>query len=293
MALNNFIPQVWSARLLENLNNNHVFAGLANRNYEGDISAFGDQVKINSIGRVTIGTYTKNPDISAPETLTDAQRILLINQSKYFNFQIDDVDKAQQNPKVMDEAMREAAYGLSDVADSYLASMYTEANSGTVIGSDATPTVLTAAADAYNTLVKMAVKLDEANVAKTGRWIVVPAWYHALLLLDARFVQAGTASANGVLRNGEVGKAAGFTIYISNNVATGTSTHATNTGTTYKIMCGYEQTISFAEQIVDVEAYRPEKRFSDAVKGLHLYGAKVVRPDTMGVLVALRPLTII
>ena len=111
MSLDNFIPQIWSARLLENLNKNHVFVGLCNRDYEGEIKGMGDQVKINSIGRVTIGDYQKNTDIEAPEVLNDAQRILLINQGKYFNFQIDDVDKAQQNPKVMNAAMKEASEG--------------------------------------------------------------------------------------------------------------------------------------------------------------------------------------
>ena len=288
MSLNNFIPQVWSARLLENLNKNHVFVNLCNRNYEGEIKGYGDQVKINSIGRVTIGDYSKNTDITAPETLTDAQRILLINQGKYFNFQIDDVDRVQQRPKVMDEAMREASYELADKCDKYIASFYTEAKETNCIGDDTTPTTFSAATDAYNMLVRVSVKLDEANVTKASRWIVVPAWYHALLLLDNRFVQAGTSTADNVLRNGEVGRAAGFTIYVSNNLAaTGDDKDV------FKIMAGYEQTISFAEQIVKVEAYRPEKRFSDAVKGLHVYGAKVIRPDTLAVLTVQRPSSLI
>jgi len=286
MSLDNFIPQIWSARLLENLNKNHVFVGLCNRDYEGEIKGMGDQVKINSIGRVTIGDYQKNTDIEAPEVLNDAQRILLINQGKYFNFQIDDVDKAQQNPKVMNAAMKEASYALADVSDQYVASFYTEAIESNCIGSDEAPTTFAAATDAYNALVRMSVKLDEANVTKGGRWIVVPAWYHALLLLDNRFVQAGTSVADGVLRNGEVGRAAGFDIFVSNNVAvTGESN--------FKIMAGYGQTMSFAEQIVGVEAYRPEKRFADAVKGLHVYGAKVVRPETLAVLTVQRPTTLV
>lgn len=286
MSLDNFIPQIWSARLLENLNKSHVFVGLCNKDYEGEIKGYGDQVKINSIGRVTIGDYKKNTDINDPEVLTDEQRILLINQGKYFNFQIDDVDKAQQNPKVMNAAMKEASYALADVSDQYVASFYTEAAEANCIGSDEAPTTFAAATDAYNALVRMSVKLDEANVTKGGRWIVVPAWYHALLLLDNRFVQAGTSVADGVLRNGEVGRAAGFNIFVSNNVAvTGESN--------FKIMAGYEQTMSFAEQIVEVEAYRPEKRFSDAVKGLHVYGAKVVRPETLAVLTVQRPTTLV
>ena len=285
MSLNNFIPQIWSARLLENLNKSHVFVGLCNRDYEGSIKGMGDQVKINSIGRVTIGDYAKNTDINDPEVLTDAQRILLINQGKYFNFQIDDVDKAQQNPKVMNEAMKEASYALADISDQYIASLYTEALEANTIGTDDTPTTFAAATDAYNSLVKVGVKLDEANVTKSGRWIVVPAWYHALLLMDNRFVQAGTSTADSVLRNGEVGRAAGFNIYVSNNVAA--------TGDVFKVMAGYEQTMSYAEQIVEVEAYRPEKRFSDAVKGLHVYGAKVVRPETLAVMTVQRPTTLV
>lgn len=285
MSLNNFIPQIWSARLLENLNKSHVFVGLCNRNYEGEIKGYGDQVKINSIGRVTIGDYAKNTDINDPEVLTDAQRILMINQGKYFNFQIDDVDKAQQNPKVMNEAMKEASYALADTSDQYIASLYTEALEANTIGTDDAPTTFAAATDAYNSLVKVSVILDEANVTKSGRWIVVPAWYHALLLMDNRFVQAGTSTADSVLRNGEVGRAAGLNVYVSNNVAA--------TGDVFKVMAGYEQTMSYAEQIVKVEAYRPEKRFSDAVKGLHVYGAKVVRPDTLAVMTVQRPTTLV
>ena len=85
MTLSNFIPSVWSARILETLNKAHVYTGLMNRDYEGEISALGDTVKINSIGRVTIGTYTKNTDISSAETLTDAQTTLSINVARYFN----------------------------------------------------------------------------------------------------------------------------------------------------------------------------------------------------------------
>jgi len=117
MTLSNFIPNVWSARLLETLNKAHVYANLANRDYEGEIGALGDTVKINSIGRVTIGAYTKNTDISAAETLTDAQTTLTIDTAKYFNFQVDDIDKVQTKPKVMDAAMRDAGWGVADAID--------------------------------------------------------------------------------------------------------------------------------------------------------------------------------
>lgn len=276
MAINNFIPAVWSAQLLTALNKSLVYANLCNRDYEGEIREYGDQVKINSLGRVTVGSYTKNTDIAAAETLTDAQRILVIDQAKYFNFQIDDVDKAQQKPKVMQAAMAEAAYGLADVADQYIAGLYTEISGTNTIGSDASPISIAVAAGqstaaAYEKLVDLAVKLDEANVSRASRWVVLPPWYHGILLKDSRFISAGTLKTDEVLANGFVGRAAGFDIYTSNNVPN------TNNAL-YKVIAGYSGAWSYAEQIAEVEAYRPERRFADAVKGLHLYGAKVTRP---------------
>lgn len=283
MSLNNFIPAVWSAQLLTTLQKTLVYANLCNREYEGEIRAFGDQVKINSIGDVTIGSYTKNTDISSAETLTDAQRILLINQAKYFNFQIDDIDKAQQSPKLMSSAMQNAAYGLADVADQFVASLYTEIAAGNTLGSDGTPKVIDVAATtgvlaAYDTLVELSVLLDNAKVPTVGRWVVLPPWYYGLLLRDARFVAAGTAATDSVLRTGLVGEAAGFQIFKSNNVPN-------TAGAKYKVIAGYSGAISYAEQIAEVEGYRPELRFGDAMKGLHLYGGKVTRPSGLALLV--------
>lgn len=280
MALSNMIPTLWSARLLANLNNASVYAqaGIINRDYEGEISQAGDTVRINSIGRVTIGNYTKDTDINAPETLDDAAQILTIDQQKYFNFGVDDIDKAQGKPKVMDAAMQEAAWGLRDVADRFVAALYTDIASGNGIGDDTTPKVPTKA-DAYEYLVDLSVILDDNNVPTTGRFAVVPPWFHGMLLKDDRFVKSGTPSGDQVLRNGEVGEAAGFLVLRSNNVP---NTSATK----YKILAGHAIAWSFAEQIVSVEGYRPEKRFGDAVKGLHVYGAKVTRPTALAVLTA-------
>ena len=282
MSINNFIPAVWSAQILQNKHKNLVYGSVANRDYEGEISAYGDRVKINSIGAINIGTYTKNTDITPPETLTGAQQELVIDQAKYINFQIDDIDKVQQKPKVMAEATREAGYGLADAADRFIAGLYTGATAGNIIGNDTTPIVLTSPEQAYNHLVNLGVKLDEANVPKFGRWVIVPSWFHALLLLDKRFTSSGNAGADQALYQGLVGQAAGFSVYMSNNVP---STDAT---TAFKIQAGYSGTLSFASQILDVEAYRPEKRFADALKGLNVYGAKLVRPSTMAVLVVNR-----
>lgn len=280
MALESFIPELWSARLLVSLKKFLVYGqdGVVNRDYEGEIRQMGDTVRINSIGPVTIGTYTKNTNIGDPETLTDAQTVLTIDQAKYFNFQVDDIDRAQQNPKVMDQAMQEAAYGLRDVADQYIAGFYTGVAAGNTIGDDTTPIVPTKT-DAYEYLVDLGVKLTDAKVPMEGRWVVVPPWFYGLLLKDDRFIDASKAGTTAGLRNGEVGKAAGFAVLQSHNVPN-------TTGTKYKIIAGHPMAISYAEQINKVEAYRPEKRFADAVKGLHLYGAKLVRPEAIAVMTA-------
>jgi N4-gp56 family major capsid protein len=278
MAIDNFIPQIWSARLLASLKKSLVYGqtGIVNRDYEGEIQEKGNTVKINSIGTVTVSDHTKNTDISAPEALNDAQQVLVIEKAKYFNFQVDDVDRVQQTPQVMDQAMVEAAYALADQTDQYIAGLYTEALAANLIGSTATPTSVTTAAGAYEQLVDLGTLLTQSNIPTAGRWAIVPPWFYGLMLKDDRFVRAGTVATDQVLRNGQIGEAAGFTVLQSNNVPQ-------TAGTKYRIIAGHPMAISFAEQVNKVEAYRPERRFADAVKGLHLYGAKLVRNQAIAV----------
>ncbi len=280
MSLNNFIPEVWAARLLHNLHKTQVYGqpAVMNHDYEGDIRGCGDTVRIHAIGPITVSEYAQNADIAGPQTLADAETTLVINRARYINFQIDDVDRAQQTPKVMDAAMREAAYALADEADAYLAGLHAQIDTGNYIGSEASPQVPTADT-LYEMLVDLSVKLDEANAPRSDRFCVMPPWCYGLLLKDDRFVKAGTAASDRVLRNGEVGQAAGMTIYVSNNVAN-------TSGAKYKIIAGVPQAWTFAQQIREVEAYRHPFRFADAVKALHLYGAKVTRPSALACLVA-------
>lgn len=282
MALNNFIPEVWSARILLNLHNNLVYGqpGVINRDYEGDIQQAGDTVRINSVGPVTIGDYTKNVDIAAPDTLTDAQTLLVINNAKFYNFAVDDVDRVQQSPKVMDAAMAEAAYALANTIDAFIAGLYTDASAANLIGTTAAPkTDLASASVPYNYLVDLGVLLDNANVPSAGRWVIVPPWFHGYLLKDSRFISAGTPATDAVIRTGVIGEAAGFRILKSNNVPQAAAIK-------YRIIAGHAMAWSFASQLQKTEAYRPEKRFADAMKGLALYGAKVVKPAALAVLTA-------
>jgi hypothetical protein len=276
MAFENFIPEIWSARLLDHLDKIHVYAGLMNRDYEGEIRAFGDTVHINQLGDITINDYDGS-DIQAPEELDGTQQNLVIDQAKYFNFQVKDIDNAQSNPKLIDSAMQRASYNINDVIDCYLANLLAEGcKSENILYSDSTAVVPTSA-NAYDYLVDLGTVLSEANVPMMGRWVVLPPWYHALLLKDERFVGNGTGYNQAVLQGGLVGEAAGFQIHLSNNVPN-------VDGTKYKVIAGTNAAGSFAEQLVELEAYRLEKNFSDAVKGLHAYGAKVVQPGALAMM---------
>lgn len=274
MAVTTFIPELWNARLLYALEKAHVATNLVNRNYEGEISNHGDTVHINTIGAITVKSYTKNTDIDAPETLTTTDQTLVIDQAKYFNFQVDDVDKVQAAGELVDTAMGRAAYALADVSDAYLLGVIAAgAVAGNTIGSAAAPVALTAS-NVYENIVKLKTKLDKANVPNTGRTIVVPPDVHSLLLLDDRFAKSTATAGQEALINGLVGRIAGFDVYMSNNVKTGTGT---DTGKTpyFEITAQITDATTYAEQIIKTEAYRMESRFADAVKGLHVYGAKV------------------
>lgn len=340
MAISYFIPEVWSAGMLGILDKALVYGGVCNRNYEGEISAFGDTVHIASVADVNLLSYTKDTDLTAAQALTDSEQLLVIDQAKAFNFQVDDLDQAQVRNAgaLMDEATRRAGFVLRDAADQFLANAMA-LGAGNALGVvDATT-----ATNVYDLLlVPAAQKLDEANVPEEMRWIVVDPATYAKLRLDARFVNANQ-SGTAALHNGVVGEAAGFRIYKSNNAKqanreiasvttasgaktltaatqvftqgdVGLSVTGTGVGTSAKIVsvsadgkvatvdvnstasaavtitlagggkvaiAGSDIATTFAQQILKVEAYRPELRFGDALKGLYVYGGKVIRSTAL------------
>jgi len=277
MSIDSFVPEVWSKSLLSSLKKSLVIAapGVVNRDYEGEISDQGDTVRINSISRPTVASYVKGTTSITPEQLTTAQRSLVVDQAKYFAFEVDDVDARQAAGNVIPEAMAEAAYALADVADQYVEGLLRAgaANSLSTVQIDG-------AADAYDLLlIPLKVELDEANVPTQGRYCLIPPWVHGRLLGDSRFIDASASTLSDALSNGTVGRAAGFELRVSNNLPL-------VTGDDYSVIAGHPSACSYAEQINKTEAYRPEDSFSDAVKGLHLYGAKVVRPDALAIATA-------
>ena len=257
----------------------------------------GDTVKVNAIGDVTVFNYTKDTDLQPAQALTDAQTMLVINQAKAYNFELDDVDAAQSSVSVMSAAMRWAAYKIALTEDQFYAGFYTDAITANLVGSSASPVVPQAATQAnigggqtvYDYLVTLGQYLNQAGIPKQQRWCVVPPWVTTYLLEDIRFTSFNTPEARMTIKTGKLdtsgGKAADAYIGQINGMDTYESLNAAHLGGTVGItgsqdvvMAGHSMALTKAEGLVKTEAYRPPLRFADAVKGLALFGAKTMRP---------------
>lgn len=281
MAVDTFIPEVWNAELLTTLPRKYVFgqAGVVNRDYEGDIANFGDTVHIGTLADPTVATYTKNVTAIDPETLATTDQTLVIDQSKYFAFEVDDVDmrQARDGGQLLTKAAERSAAKLAATADGYLSGLMTT-QAGNVLAAGAAST-----GDAAYTIVrKLRVALDKADIPAEGRFLIVAPEFYSLLLSDNRFIDASAYGSTSPIRNGEVGSILGFSVLVSNTIPAGTA--ATAPAVSNFVVAGHSMATTFAEQINKTEAYRPQSAFSDAIKGLHLYGARVVRPAALAVM---------
>lgn len=280
MALEGFRPTIWTKNFIINVEKALVYKNVVNTDYEGDIAGGAKSVKINEIGDVTIRSYSEDTDMTIQQ-LADAQKILDINQKKYFAFSIDDVLKAQSNVTLMEKAMEKAAFNMADVVDQFIAGLYLQTGVTTAnLGTNGTDLDIYATGDGHDQLISVLTNthryLDEANCPTAGRWMVIPPWMHQYLkqaqIIDNAEggIKGGDTSAFG---NGFIGTTMGFNMYASNNVS------SSSASADFRVMAGVPDAISFAGQITKIEATRVEKQFGDMVKGLYVYGAKVVRPD--------------
>jgi len=278
MGIENFNPSVWSAKLFVRLRKALVFASLVNNDYEGEITGMGDSVRINEIGSITISDYTKYNSISW-QKLTGAQKILTIDQARTFSFVIDDIDTAQQNPKVMNAAMDEAAYAVADEIDKYIAGLWTDAGitNATNLGTPSAAKSVSAG-NVIQTITYMGRYMSENNVPEGNRYLVVKPWVHQKLLL-AEVGGIGASAVpkvfdDGALTSGYVGDALGFRVILSNNLVNDAN------GAT-AVMAFNRSAISYAGQISKIQAVNREDYFDAGVKGLYVFGAKVVRPEAL------------
>ena len=268
MSIEHFTGTVWSESLLKSLNQKYV--GVANcfRDFEGEITEKGSVVRMCGITGIDVSQYTPNTDMREPDTLSSFSRDIAIDQAKYFNFQIDDVDRVQSNPSLMNAALKKAATALATQADRYVFGLVSKAGIlGTCNVSNGNQII--------DYLLSIRTILMEKNVIDPEDLVIEVSPAIATQILKAKI---GLSSDNyDSLDKGCIGSLFGCKIYVSNNIV-----QIEEEGyTVHKCVMRTKRAIAFAEQLSEVEAYRPELRFADAVKGLHLYGAKVVYAGEM------------
>lgn len=276
MAYDNFIPSVWAEGIEHDLERLCVFAEDCNRKYEGNVSEVGDTVRIFGVGKPTIYDMDRknaSGEIVAPEEIADTSISLAINQIRYFNFKVGDIDKAQSVKGLMEALRQESSEGLANAIDKYIASFALDKQ---VKALNASPLKLTAdkalegEINVLHAIELAAQKLYENDVKDTTK-IVLTVTPRFFTLFRRAYTGKDTDNSEK-MANGQVGKYAGIIIKQSNNVATSAN------GSVDNMMIRTQRAIAFANPLTKVEAYRPEKAFADAVKGFELFDACVARP---------------
>lgn len=274
MAVTNFQQTIWSKSILKELKTITSLRNHCDFKYEKD-SKNAKEVKILSVTRPTIRTYVPGTEITL-EGLTDASQLLKLDQYRYFNFEVEDIDKAQSVPGLMEDASRQSALGLKEEGDKYVASIVktaTEATSGALAQSSV---IALTTSNAMASVEAGFTKLYENNVP-----VSEPLYLEVSPKVFTTYRQSLTElSTNNpeIIKKGAVGKINNAFVCIENLLPTGKkATGSTSDDVTYNIL-RTGQAIAFAEQIDKVEAYRPEKAFQDALKGLYVFGAKIVNP---------------
>ena len=303
-----FIPEIWSGKLIEKFYAATVLGAIANTDYEGEIKNQGDLVKIRQRPTITIADYEAEIDLAIQRPSAPVQD-LLIDQGKYFNLALDDVMEVQSDLDQLSIWAEDAAEQMKIAVDTDILADVTDAageganidasNRGLTAGAisgdldlgvAATPQFVSGAGagtEAGDTaanaekivdyIIKCGQVLDEQNIPETGRFMVIPAWLSARIkrsdLKDASLAGDGTS----ILRNGRLGMIDRFTLYLSNLILP-----ATGTPTAYPVLFGTTAALTFAAQFTKMETIRSERSFSNLLRGLQVYGYRVVNGVALG-----------
>lgn len=280
----NFIPELWSAKLIENFYDATVLAAIANTDYEGEIKSMGDTVNIRTTPDLTIRSYEKGMTLTVERP--DKPKIqLVIDQGEYFAAIEDDVDKVQADINLMDTWSRDASEKMKIKIDqNVLTGMLTGiaatnkgATAGRIsadinLGTSGAPLAIDKT-NVLDLMVDMGTVLDEANAPEAGRFIVIPAKMAGLVkksdLKDASISGDGTS----ILRNGRLGMIDRFTVYVSHNLNLSSGK--------FDIVAGHKMGLTFASQMTEMESIRAETTFGNIIRGLQVYGYKVVKGEAL------------
>ena len=287
----NFIPELWSGKLIENFYDATVLAAISNTDYEGEIRQFGDTVNIRTTPEITIRDYVKGQTLTV-ENPDKPKLQLVIDKGEYFACVEDDVDKVQSDINLMDTWTKDASERmkikidqrvltdiLPDIGSFNKGATAGEQSSSFNLGTTASPLQVTSSGaggtkSVVDLIVDLGTVLDEANCPEQNRFMVVPAKFAGLIkkseLKDASLTGDGTS----IVRNGRLGMIDRFTVYVSHNLKV-------DSGGKYNLIAGHKMGFTFASQMTNMETIRSESTFGNIVRGLQLYGYKVVKGEAL------------
>jgi len=290
-----FMPKVYSKKVLNFFRKASVAEAITNTDYSGDISAFGDTVRIVKEPTITVYQYERGADVTQSK-LTDIEETLTVDVANAFKFKVDDIEKSMSHVNWKEVASSSAAYALKDAFDEgVIAEMFAGASSSSpdhIIGSDSSTADSTmthatnsvdmlgsdgTGVDPLDLMARMARLLDDQNIPEEGRWFVAPpSFYEELSGSSSKLMSVDYNAGQGSLRNGLVssGKLRGFDMYKSNNIAS-------TSNATGKVIAGHISSTATAQAITQTEVIRDPDSFGDIVRGLHVYGADVLRSEAL------------
>lgn len=273
MAITNFQQTIWNKKIQHQLETITSLKDHCDFQFEGDIKG-AKEVKILGVNRPTIRTYVPGTALQR-EAGTDSSQLLKIDQFRYFDFEVEDIDKVQSVPGLIEALSKEATLGLSEEADKYVASLTVTAAAGTDV-KKAAATDISGVTDGGVALIETGfAALYGANckVSDTFYLEITPEWY---TILRPAILELDTNNSD-LIKKGFVGKYGNALISIENLLGTAT----VDSQECKLAMLRTSKAIAFAGQIDKVEAYRPHDAFQDAIKGLYVFGAKIVRPEQL------------
>lgn len=286
----NFIPEIWSGKLIENFYDTTVLAAISNTDYEGEIKGQGDTVNIRTQPNITIRDYVKGQNLVV-ENPDKPKLQLLIDKGEYFACVEDDIDKVQSDVNLMDMWSKDASEQmkikidqrvltdiLPDVAATNKGTAAGRISGAFNLGSSVSPLTVTKDGASSTTsvtelIVDMGTVLDENNCPESGRFLVIPARMAGLIKKSELKDASLAGDSQSVMRNGRLGMIDRFTIYVSHNLNVSSGK--------FSIIGGTKMGLTFASQMTEMETIRSESTFGDIIRGLQVYGYKVVKPEAL------------
>lgn len=285
-----FIPEIWSGKLIENFYDATVLSAISNTDYEGEIRNMGDTVNIRTQPNITIREYVKGQNLVVENP--DAPKLqLVIDKGEYFSCVEDDIDRVQSDVKLMDMWSKDASEQmkikidqrvltdmLPDIGSSNKGATAGAKSASFNLGTTGAPLSVTkdgagGTTPVVDLIVDLGTVLDEANAPESDRFLVIPAKMAGLIKKSELKDASLTGDSATPLRNGRLGMIDRFTIYVSHNLNV-------SSGKT-SLIAGHKMGFTFASQMTEMETLRAQSTFGNIIRGLQVYGYKVVKPEAL------------